>query len=338
MKTLMLLLAAASSTAVTIAHAGEIGHYNGGVLDIRDYFMPDQGLYGVVYNYYYFTDRLNNRNGDKISSETVNTPSGPVDVNVGVNLHTYAVIPAIIWVSPWNFLGAKYGGYIAPSFANNSLDANLSIANGAGGSINHTATIGVGDLFVQPLWLDWAESHWDFSLAYAFYAPVGRYNTRTVTLPGGANVTVESPDNIGLGFWTQQVQGGIAWYPMTNKATAVSVAGTYEYNSEKEDFDLRPGQMVSLNWGISQYLPLNKCHELLLSVGPAGYDTWQITDTTGKDVINRSARSKVHSVGGELGLTYVPWNAFVTVHGFYEYAAQSRFQGASLGINLGIKF
>jgi hypothetical protein len=337
MKKLMLFLAAVSSAA-TIAQAGEIGHFNGGIMDIRDYFLPaDPGIYGVVYNYYYFTDRLNNRNGDKVSSVTVPTPGGPVDVNVGVNLHMYAVIPAIIWVSPCDILGAKYGGYIAPSFANNSLEADLSIANGAGGSINHSSSIGVGDLYVQPLWLDWAEHHWDISLAYGFYAPVGRYDTRTVALPGGADVTVESRNNIGLGFWTQQAQAGLAWYPMTNKATAVTAVGTYEYNSEKRDLEVRPGQMLTLNWGISQFLPLNKSHELLLEAGPAGYDSWQITDTTGGAAAGGS-RSRVHAVGGQLGLTYVPWDAFLTVHGFYEYAASSRFQGASIGINLGIKF
>lgn len=339
MKNIIRILAAVSIATATIARAGEIGHFNGGVMDIRDYFMPaEPGIYGVVYNYYYFTTRLNNASGDKISSVNVNTPGGPVPVNLGINLHMYALIPAIVWSTPCTFLGARYGGYIAPSFANNSLEANLSIANTVGGSINNSS-FGVGDLYAQPIWLDWSMQHFDVSLAYGFYAPVGKYNTRTVPLPGGAGtVTVESRNNIGLGYWTQQAQGGIAWYPWTNKATAVTAVGTYEYNSEKRDIDLKPGQMMTLNWGISQFLPLNKCHCLLLEAGPAGYDTWQITDSTGSAAINGTSRSQVHGVGGQLGITYVPWNAFITFHGFYEYAAESRFQGASIGLNLGIKF
>lgn len=339
MKDYALILAAVSFTALTIAHAGEIGHFNAGVLDIRDYFVPvDPGIYGLVYNYYYFTTRLNNGSGDKISSINVNTPGGPVPVNVGVNLHMYALMPAILWSTPRTFLGARYGGYIAPSFANNSLEANLSIANTIGGSVNNSS-FGAGDLYVQPLWLDWGLQHFDFSLAYGFYAPVGKYNTRTVPLPGGAGtVTVESKDNIGLGYWTQQAQAGIAWYPLTNKATAVTVVGTYEYNSEKQDFDIRPGQIITINWGASQYLPLCKNHNLLLGVGPAGYDSYQITDSTGGNAFTDTPKSRVHAVGGEVGLTYVPWNAFLTFHGFYEYAAASRFQGASIGLNFGIKF
>lgn len=340
MKNYILILTAVSSMALPIAQAGEIGHYNGGIMDIRDYFLPAApGIYGAVYNYYYFTTRLNNSSGDKISSFDVNTPGGPVPVNVGVDLHMYAVIPAIIWSTPLNFLGARYGGYIAPSFANNSLEANLDVANTIGGSINNSS-FGVGDLFVQPVWLDWSlAQHFDLSLAYGFYAPVGKYNTQTVPLPGGTGtVTVGSKNNIGLGYWTQQAQGGIAWYPWTNKATAVTAVGTYEYNSWKRDINLRPGQMVTLNWGISQYLPLCPENKLLLEVGPAGYDSWQITDSTGSAAVFGGSRSQVHGVGGQVGLTYVPWGAFITFHGFYEYAAESRFQGASIGLNLGIKF
>ena len=334
--TIRLTLSMAGLFAAFVTQAGEIGHFNGGVMDIRDYFVPQEsGFYGVVYNYYYFSDRLNNGNGDKVGSETINTPGGPVNVNVNVHLHTYALIPALIWISPCDILGAKYGAYIAPSFANNSLGADLSVANRIGGSVNNSS-FGVGDLYVQPVWLDWSLSHFDLMAAYGFYAPVGKYDTRTFTLPGGANVTVDSKDNIGLGYWTQQAQAGIAWYPMTNRATAVTAVGTYEYNSDKKDFDLKPGQMLTLNWGISQYLPLSKSQKLLLEVGPAGYDSWQITDSTGSDA--RGSRSQVHAVGGQLGLTYVPWNAFITFHGFYEYAAESRFQGASIGLNLGIKF
>lgn len=337
MKKLITLLVA-TATTFTIAQAGEIGHFNGGIMDIRDYFLPaDPGIYGVVYNYYYFTDRLNNNNGEKISSVTVPTPGGPVPVNVDANIHMYALIPAVIWSTSYKLWGIQYGGYIAPSFANNSLEADLSIATGAGGSVRNSS-FGVGDLFVQPVWLNWAAQHWDVSLAYGFYAPVGKYDTRNVTLPGGANVTVESKDNIGLGYWTQQVQGGIAWYPMTNKATAVTAVGTYEYNSEKQDTNIKPGQMITLNWGVSQYLPLCSNHKLLLEAGPAGYDSYQITDSTGGNALTANSKSVVHAAGGQVGLTYVPWNAFLTFHGFYEYSAESRFQGASIGLNFGMKF
>jgi hypothetical protein len=43
-------------------------------------------------------------------------------------------------------------------------------------------------------------------------------------------------------------------------------------------------------------------------------------------------------VGGQLGLAYVPWHAAMNFHYFYEYAADNRFQGQSIGLNFAMKF
>jgi hypothetical protein len=327
------------AATLTRAQAGQVGHFNGGVMDIRDYLVPEPGLYAILYNYYYTSDRLNDRNGNQVNSVTVTPAAGPpVTLGVDVNLNLYALMPTVIWVTPCTIFGAKYAAYIVPSFANSSLGGSVSTATGLGGNVS-SSSFGVGDLFVQPLWLGWTRAYWDLALAYGFYAPIGKYDTETVTLPGGSSVTVGSPGNIGLGFWTQQVQGAGAWYPCTNHATAVTAALTYEYNSQKRDFDLTPGQNLTLNWGISQYLPLTKSQKLLLEVGPAGYDTWEITNDTGSAARNPTVRDQVHAAGGQVSLIYLPWHSVsLNFHGFYEYAAVGRFQGESCGINLAVKF
>ena len=169
----------------------------------------------------------------------------------------YALAPALIWVTDVGFHGLRYGALITPSFANFNLDAGLSAENERGGNVS-AGSFGVGDLFVQPLWLGYSLEHWDFAFAYGFYAPVGKYDTETVTLPVVGPVTAESSDNIGYGFWTHQIQGSAAWYPMDNKGTAVVTALTYETNGKKDQFDLTPGNNLTLNWGLSQYLPLKQ--------------------------------------------------------------------------------
>lgn len=318
------------------AQAGEIGHYAPGVANIRDFTVPDPGFYGTVYNYWYSTDRLNDRNGNKISSITVG-PAPGTTLDLDLDVDVYAVSPMFIWVSDWKVFGAKYAAYIAPSFSNSSVGASLSAASGRGLSVD-ASEFNVGDLLVQPLWLGWARTHWDIALGYGFYAPVGKYNTDTVALPGGGSFTAESSDNIGLGFWTHQIQSGLSWYPWADKRMAVAGALTYEVHGEKEDFDLTPGQDLTLNWGVSQYLPLKKDQSLLLEIGPAGYSSWQITDDSGSDARNPSVHDQVHAVGGQLGLTCVPWNAVLNVHYFYEFEARDRFQGQSLGVSLAKKF
>lgn len=100
-----------AALTVIDVRAGEIGHFNGGILNIRDYVMPDAGLYGAVYNYFYTTGQLNNANGDAINSVIIRPGPGPgtkVGINVDVNL--YALAPTLIWVTDIKPLGIKYGG------------------------------------------------------------------------------------------------------------------------------------------------------------------------------------------------------------------------------------
>ena len=312
------------------------GHFVPGVYGIRDYVVPDPGFYGALYNYYYTTNRLNDNNGNKIESESIG-PRKNVTVNVDVSVDLYAVAPTFIWVSDWKIFGAKYAAFIAPTFSNSSLSGSLSTVTGRGLSPS-SSNFDVGDMQVQPLWLGWTMTNWDVALSYSFYAPIGKYTTVTETLPVAGSVTYTSPENTGLGFWTHQFQSGVTWYPWADKRMAVATALTYEINQNKQGFDLTPGQNLTFNYGVSQYIPLTDDQKLLLEVGPAGYSSWQITDDTGSDAKDPSEHQQVHGVGGQLGLTYVPWNAALNFHYFYEYAADNRFQGQALGLNFAMKF
>lgn len=332
------VLGCALALITTAAKAGEIGHYGGGFLNIRDYFVPEPGIYGGVYNYFYTTDRLNDRNGDKISSVTISPGNGPgVTLGVDVDVNMYVLAPSFIYVTDVKPLGIKYGALISPTFANASLEAALSTASGRGGEVK-SSSFDVGDMLVQPIWLGKTLENWDFALAYGFYAPIGKYDTETVTLPGGASILTESADNIGYGFWTNQIQGAAAWYPWADKRMAIATALTYEIHGEKDDFDLTPGQNLTFNWGISQYLPLTEDHTLLLEIGPAGYDSWQITDDSGSAATDPDVHDETHAVGGQLSLVYLPWQTLLTFHGFYEYDTEARFQGESYGLSLSKKF
>jgi hypothetical protein len=68
------------------------------------------------------------------------------------------------------------------------------------------------------------------------------------------------------------------------------------------------------------------------------YSSWQISDDTGSDVRNGEVHDEVHAVGGQLGLTYLPWQAVFNFHAFYEFEAQDRFQGQAFGFSLAKKF
>lgn len=331
---MVLIAVVFANTGVTQAQS-EIGHYAPGVLSIRDFAMPDSGFYGVLYTYAYRTNHLNDAEGNEIDSVTI-LPGATLDVNVDVN--AYVLAPTLIWVSKWKLLGAKYGAYISMPFGNTSVGASLTTATGSGRSAE-TAQFGLGDLLVQPVWLGWTKEHWNIALGYSFYAPTGKYSTESYLLPVlGESIVVEAADNVGLGFWTHQIQGAASWFPWADQRMAIVNALTYEIHGKKKDFDLKPGQDLSWNWGISQYLPLKKDMTLLLEVGPTGYSSWQISDDSGSDAIDPPVKDQVHGIGGQLGLTYVPWNAVANFHYFYEFASNDRFKGQSIGLNIAFRF
>jgi hypothetical protein len=316
-------------------HASEIGHYSPGLMSIRDFVIPPPGYFGVIYSYAYASDQLNDREGHKIGQVTIGRGPLSTTVDVDVDLDVYVVVPAFMWSSNWKVLGARYAAYASVPLSNTSIAASLATATGTGRSTEES-NVGMADVFVQPLWLGWTKAHLDAALGYGFYAPVGRYDTETVTLPHIGDITAEATDNIGLGFWTHQLQGAGSWYPWADKRMAVVGALTWEIHGKKKDFDLTPGQNLALNWGVSEYLPLRKDQSLLLELGPAGYDSWQVTDDSGNAAQSAAVHDNVHGVGAQIGTIYTPWNVVLNFRYMYEYTATDRFQGQSFGLNLGI--
>lgn len=334
-----LLTFLAVTTAVTPASAGAIGHYAGGLLNIRDFFVPaEPGFYGALYQYYYQTGRVNDLNGNEVKSVTIggNLPGPGLTLTIDPDVDIYLLAPAFIWSTEYKFLGANVAAYIAPNFATASVGASLEAEGGRGVDPNDSQ-FGLGDWFFQPLWLGWQLQHFDLSLGWGFYAPTGKYDTDVVNFPVIGPKRVASPDNIGYGFWTNQFQGAAAWYPFDNKGTAVMLALTYEIHSEKEDYHLTPGQDLSLNWGISQYLPLTKDQKWLAEVGPAGYDQFQVTSDSGQNAEN-GVLDQVHGAGFQAGITSVEWLGSINFHYFCEYESQDRFQGHVIGLTVAKKF
>lgn len=294
-----------------IVAAGELGHYMPGVASIRDFVMPSEaGFYYVQYNLYYSTDTYKDRNGNSVDSITI----GPATLNVEANIDAIGIQPTLIWVSDWKILGASYGAFAGIPIASTSVQASLSTETRFGRSIDDNQW-GLGDIYVKPIWLGWNTKHFGITLGYGLYAPTGKYDDGDV-------------DNTGLGFWTHEFQGGMTWYPWEHQGTALMLNGTYEIHHEKEGADITPGDRFSLDWGISQYLPLNKEETLLVELGLVGYSQWQVDNDSGSDVIDvLKVKDEVHGIGGQVGLAYVPWNASLVFRYIGEYYAEARYEG-----------
>ena len=248
----------------------QAGHYAPAFINVRDYTKPSPGMFFLLYNAYNWGDSYIDRNGNKLTNINLSQidPSFP-DVNVNMQLGAFTSIPVIAWASEFNVLGATYMPMLMlPGYTQAKTKAFGEMAFG---SIDSTATFnqsgsagGFGDMFVQPVGLFWGGNVMDFMFAYGFYAPTGRYVE-------GAD------DNIGLGFWTHQLQGVGYLYPVKDKSTALMLGLTYEVNGKIKGADVTPGQRMTLEWGVSQYFTER------LEVCVQGGNNWQISDDKGDD-------------------------------------------------------
>lgn len=190
----------------------------------------------------------------------------------------------------------------------------------------HKSIITPGDIYVQPLWLDWSRDHFEVSLSDGFYAPTGHYEVGAI-------------DNTGYGMWTNQARLAAALYPFKSHATVLAAAATYEVHGEKEGTNITPGQNLTLNWGISQIIPLNSKQTVLADIGFLGYDVFQVSDDRGRGVTyDASVHDTVHAYGVALGLIHTKWKAGLSMRWLHEYSSRDRFRGDMFVVGFNKKF
>ena len=314
------------------------GHYTPGVINLRDLIMPPKGFYYKQYNPYYFSTEYYNKGGHKLTTlkfnESIRIFSFPIDVSVTADIDLKVQVGDI--VSPFicstgkKVLGANYGFYIAPSYGYSKAKLDVKVKKVAIDGITIKGLTGrhfkyqenrsgMGDLLVIPIWLDWSGDHYDIFTTYGFYAPVGKYDTNHFT-------------NIGKGFWSHELLLGGAYYLDKKKATALVLMVNYEFNGRKKGMDLRPGQNLTFEYGISQYLSER------LEVGISGYSAMQVTNDSGSDARNKSTKDYVHGVGVQLGYWIVKDKFNVSLRYTHEYLAKDRFKGGMGSLSLAYVF
>jgi hypothetical protein len=333
-----------AALAWSMSGVAGVSHFVPGMMNIRDFLVPEkEGVYAALYLGNYSTGKLKDKNGNTIDTAEfhANRDLGPgipaeVDItaDIDANVEMYLIAPTFVWNTGYQLFGADYAMLVSLPFANTSVGAALdtltdirlaerSVTLGKSLAVDDSA-FEISDIFVQPLFLGWRGKHYDIFAGYGFYAPSGKYNTDDVA-------------NTGLGFWGHQFQLAGAYYPFDHKGTALMLAGTYEINHETEGKDFTQGGHFTLNWGLSQFLPITD--NMLLEVGPAGYSQWQVQDNHGADQPSfLNSPNQVHAVGGQIGLAFPKANAQVTFHYFTEFAAESRFQGDYAGFTAAVGF
>jgi len=229
--------------------------------------------------------------------------NGPSDFE----LFGYVNAPRLVWMTPVKILGANYGMDVIVPFG--SMDYKI---NGAWHDY-----FGLGDIEVEPLLLSWHLAKFDFSAGYAFWAPTGDYNSHKVSM-------------IAQGFWSHMITAGATWYPDSEKTIAVSILNRYEFGHEQQDTHNTPGQVYTLEAGVSKTVIKN------LDLGVIGYYQQQTTTDSGPSADPMLDRK--FGVGPEISGFCPKLGIFASLRYAYEFGARDRPEGHLFTLTLTKRF
>ena len=231
--------------------AQQKGQYVPGQYGLNAGIAPDPGFTFASLTINYSADSLKDSNGSSVPGVTG-------------TYGFWAVENIFYYVPAHKILGAKFFTMASLNLANGSLTADLTPAqfglNGGGE--------GMADTWVQPANLAWSLKRADIWVGYAFVAPTGKFS------PLASN-------NVGSGYWGNNVATGTTVYLTKNKGTSLSLATDWEIHGKKRGINITPGQAFTDEWGLGQILPLKKDFSRLLQLGVVGYDQWQVSANQG---------------------------------------------------------
>jgi hypothetical protein len=289
---------------VLSAFAQQKGQWVPGQFGLNAGVIPDPGFTYANLALNYSASQLNNGSGNSIPGIN-GTYSFWVDENI------------IYYVPKHKFLGGYFMPYVALNYANGELVANITgtnLSTGGGGS-------GFADMYVQPLNLGWHLKRADVNVGYAFTAPTGRFT------PGAS-------DNVGSGYWGNNITSGTTFYITKNKATTANLSTDWEIHGQKSGTNITPGQAFTIEWGLGQILPLKKDFSRLLQLGFVGYDQWQVSHssgTLGPGIPEFSIPFySVHAIGVQADFILPAKNLAAFFKYYDEYHAIARPQGRTI--------
>jgi hypothetical protein len=303
--------------------AQQKGQWVPGQFGLNAGVIPDPGITYANLALNYSAGQLNNSNGDRILQNVTGTYSFWVDENI------------FYYVPNHKFLGGYFMPYVVLPYASGSVVAALPpLLPGATSGINLSAGgSGFADMYVQPLNMGWHfGKRVDFVAGYAFTAPTGRY-------------TAGASNNVGSGYWGNNITSGTTLYITKNKGTSANLATDWEVHGQKtvaspvtgQLSKITPGQAFTMEWGLGQVLPLKKNMSQLAQLGLVGYDQWQVSNNGGNYLLAgvpvAASRVPFYSVQG-IGVqaNYIlPAKNLVAFFKYYdEYSAKARPQGRTI--------
>jgi len=288
------VLAGLTGLALTAvgAQAAETNHYPNGTSGILGGSVPGPGEYYVMYNLLYRADQMKDGRGHEAQA-----PGGGAlgfDATAFANVHRY------IQVTDHKFLGAEFSWNIALPIVYKEVEIGaFGVDDG---------NLGIGDLNIEPLVLEWRGNQWDFGVGYGLFAPTGGRSDLQPALPG-------------KDYWTHYGILAGTWFFDPERTIHASFLSRYEWHGERDGRDITPGNDFSVEWGIGRSMGT-------LTLGVSGFAQWQMTRDSGTAADRPALKDQVFGIGPELQYFFPDLGFGVQLRHWQEFGAEDRTEGS----------
>ena len=211
------------------AQAQERGQYLPGFRGLNSGMQAPPGFTYANYFFWYPTDTLKDSNGNRLP--------------ISLKMNLLADMNVVAYTSKKKFLGANYGFVVAVPITNIALDLEHV---GPGFS-----TVGLADIYVEPINLGWTKKEWHIYTAYGFMAPTGRFDATDPT-----NTTTTD-------FWGHQVTFAATRSFTQSHLWQVSASSVWEFHHGKRHEDIKVGENVTFEYGVGKTWVRNRGQNLV---------------------------------------------------------------------------
>ena len=287
------------------ASAQERGQYIPGTRGLNSGLQAPPGFTYANYFVWYPSNRINDRDGDK--------------VNVDIDLDLVIDFNMFVYTTKYKFAGANYGFSVAVPISNTSVGL-ARVGTGFD-------TVGLADIYVEPINLGWTLPKWNVFVAYGFVAPTGRFDADDPT-----NTTTTD-------YFGHEVTVAATRYLDKNKLWQLSVSTVWEFHQRKRHEDVRVGDNVTVEYGVGKTWVHNQ-GQRLIQLGAVGYAEFQLDNDSGADVtpLNQGAKDRVFALGPQFGVIWPVKKFNFLVRVLPEFGARSRTSGLTFVAAIGKTF
>jgi hypothetical protein len=276
------------SFCMHVACGQQAGHYIGGATGLDDGTTAPPGFYG---SFIPVVEDVNALKGPQ--GRTIAKP----DITVVANMAAFAV------TTPKKILGAQYGFSVIIPVVNTRFTANLFNASLESG--------GLSDIYFAPVVLGWERGNANYTVNYGFYAPSGFFDPA-------------SGLNAGLGFWEQQIQGGMSYSIGKPKRWNTSFLTTWEINQTKSSVDVKPGPMFTGEYSFGR-----RFDKYQMNAGVAGYGYKKLSPDSGNGIppLLAGITDRSFGIGPEWKYTNLKWRLGFDLRFEQQFGVQAKTSG-----------